>query len=168
MLLYLFIKISSSLSTVHWKDITLLHFIFRRRIQEINWRRKQEQTTAGKKLAELEETWVGLVGKNYEIEQAILELERNLGLDTMGQSNSWLLPCFQCKKQTLHAISHMVCIHLFGSYWNYSHETRFLALIFTGIPPHNLRWHITRIFVLLTFKEVLFIEWHRISSRLEG
>ncbi|TPP64372.1 Pre-mRNA-splicing factor SPF27 [Fasciola gigantica] len=59
----------------------------RRRIQEINWRRKQEQTTAGKKLAELEETWVGLVGKNYEIEQAILELERNLGLEGTGQSN---------------------------------------------------------------------------------
>ncbi|VDP90447.1 unnamed protein product [Echinostoma caproni] len=54
----------------------------KRRIQEINWRRKQEQTTAGQRLTELEETWVGLVGKNYEIEQAILELERNLGLDS--------------------------------------------------------------------------------------
>ncbi|KAF6772423.1 hypothetical protein AHF37_09152 [Paragonimus kellicotti] len=53
----------------------------RRRIQEINWQRKQEQTAAGARLKELEETWVGLVGKNYEIEQAIMELERELELE---------------------------------------------------------------------------------------
>ncbi|GAA29370.1 Pre-mRNA-splicing factor SPF27 [Clonorchis sinensis] len=54
----------------------------RRQIQDINWQRKQEQTTAGTRLKELEETWVGLVGKNYEIEQAILDLERDLGLES--------------------------------------------------------------------------------------
>ncbi|KAF7241686.1 hypothetical protein EG68_10789 [Paragonimus skrjabini miyazakii] len=53
----------------------------RRRIQEINWQRKQEQTAAGARLKELEETWVGLVGKNYEIEQAIMDLERELELE---------------------------------------------------------------------------------------
>lgn len=32
----------------------------------------------GEKLKELESKWVSLVGKNYEIEQAIAELEREI------------------------------------------------------------------------------------------
>lgn len=50
----------------------------RRKVQEINWQRKQEQTKAGETLTRLEEEWVTLVGKNYEIEQAILDLEQEL------------------------------------------------------------------------------------------
>lgn len=50
----------------------------RKRIQEVNWQRKNEQSKAGSKLTELEESWVGLVGKNYEIERAIVELENEL------------------------------------------------------------------------------------------
>ncbi|VDN96114.1 unnamed protein product [Rodentolepis nana] len=50
----------------------------RRKVQEINWQRKQEQTKAGEALTRLEEEWVSLVGKNYEIEQAILDLEQEL------------------------------------------------------------------------------------------
>ena len=50
----------------------------RKRIQEVNWQRKNEQIKAGSKLTELEESWVGLVGKNYEIERAIVELETEL------------------------------------------------------------------------------------------
>ena len=47
-------------------------------IQELNWNRKKEQTESGEKLKILEETWVSSVGKNYEIEQAILELEQEI------------------------------------------------------------------------------------------
>ncbi|VDD80673.1 unnamed protein product [Mesocestoides corti] len=50
----------------------------RRKVQEINWQRKQEQTLAGETLTQLEEEWVMLVGKNYEIEQAIINLEQEL------------------------------------------------------------------------------------------
>ncbi|VDM26907.1 unnamed protein product [Hydatigera taeniaeformis] len=55
-----------------------LPFTHRRKVQEINWQRKQEQMVAGETLTQLEEEWVSLVGKNYEIEQAILELEQEL------------------------------------------------------------------------------------------
>nr|XP_006813430.1 PREDICTED: pre-mRNA-splicing factor SPF27-like [Saccoglossus kowalevskii] len=48
----------------------------RKRIQEINWERKSNQTRAGSKIKDLENNWVGLVTKNYEIERAILDLER--------------------------------------------------------------------------------------------
>lgn len=48
----------------------------KKQIQEINWKRKREQTDAGSKLKQLEESWVGLVSKNYEIERACMELER--------------------------------------------------------------------------------------------
>lgn len=49
---------------------------FRKQIQEVNWNRKKCQMHVGEKLKELETKWVSLVGKNYEIEQAIAELER--------------------------------------------------------------------------------------------
>nr|CDS28174.2 pre mRNA splicing factor SPF27 [Hymenolepis microstoma] len=58
----------------HEKDLLEV----RRKVQEINWQRKQEQTKAGETLTRLEEEWVSLVGKNYEIEQAILDLEEEL------------------------------------------------------------------------------------------
>jgi len=48
----------------------------RRKIQEINWQRKRDQTSAGEKLKALEDGWVGLVSKNYEIEIACAELEK--------------------------------------------------------------------------------------------
>lgn len=47
----------------------------RRQIQEINLERKANQTTAGERIKVLEETWVALVGKNYEIERACVQLE---------------------------------------------------------------------------------------------
>ncbi|KAL3842005.1 hypothetical protein ACJMK2_020078 [Sinanodonta woodiana] len=50
----------------------------KKKIQEINWQRKNEQTQAGSQLKELEAKWVGLVSKNYEIERACVELEREL------------------------------------------------------------------------------------------
>ncbi|XP_041379007.1 pre-mRNA-splicing factor SPF27-like [Gigantopelta aegis] len=50
----------------------------RKKIQEINWQRKNEQTQAGAKLEELEASWVGLVSKNYEIERACAELEKEV------------------------------------------------------------------------------------------
>lgn len=50
----------------------------RKQIQEINWQRKTEQGEAGSKLKQLEENWVGLVSKNYEIERACVELEADI------------------------------------------------------------------------------------------
>lgn len=47
----------------------------RKRIQEVNWQRKSMQTQGGDKLRTLEAQWVGLVSKNYEIEQACAHLE---------------------------------------------------------------------------------------------
>lgn len=46
--------------------------------QEINWQRKSQQTQAGEKLRSLEEQWVMLVSKNYEIEQACAKLEERI------------------------------------------------------------------------------------------
>ena len=45
-------------------------------IQEVNWARKNQQTMVGDRLKQLETNWVGLVSKNYEIEQAILVQEQ--------------------------------------------------------------------------------------------
>ncbi|EEB15271.1 conserved hypothetical protein [Pediculus humanus corporis] len=50
----------------------------RKEIQEINWDRKSSQTSGGEKLINLEATWVQLVSKNYDIEQAIVNLETEL------------------------------------------------------------------------------------------
>ncbi|CAH1399447.1 unnamed protein product [Nezara viridula] len=50
----------------------------RKEIQEINWERKHAQMKAGEKLKKLEVMWDELVKKNYEIEQACVELEEKL------------------------------------------------------------------------------------------
>lgn len=47
-------------------------------IQEINLNRKTSQVNAGEKIKMLEETWVSLISKNYEIERACLQLESEL------------------------------------------------------------------------------------------
>merc|ERR1711864_49529 len=48
----------------------------KKRIQEVNWSRKNQQTLVGDRLKQLETNWVGLVSKNYEIEQAVLNMEQ--------------------------------------------------------------------------------------------
>ncbi|RNA01701.1 Pre-mRNA-splicing factor SPF27 [Brachionus plicatilis] len=50
----------------------------KKNIQNVNLSRKYEQTSAGSKLDNLEKKWIGLVSKNYEIECAIVELEKEL------------------------------------------------------------------------------------------
>ncbi|XP_067628445.1 pre-mRNA-splicing factor SPF27 [Eurosta solidaginis] len=50
----------------------------KKKIQDINWQRKQAQTQAGDKLKSLEANWVLLVSKNYEIEQRCVELEEEI------------------------------------------------------------------------------------------
>lgn len=52
--------------------------ILRKNIQEVNWQRKSMQTQGGDKLRGLEAQWVGLVSKNYEIEQACVHLEEEI------------------------------------------------------------------------------------------
>ena len=49
-------------------------------IQEINWSRKDQQTRVGERLKQLESNWVGLVSKNYEIEQAVLTMEHEYNI----------------------------------------------------------------------------------------
>ena len=51
------------------------YIFFRKEIQELNWSRKSMQTKAGEELSHLESTWVSLVSRNYEIEQACVLLE---------------------------------------------------------------------------------------------
>ena len=48
----------------------------KKNIQETNWARKNQQTQVGERLKQLESNWVGLVSKNYEIEQAVLNMEQ--------------------------------------------------------------------------------------------
>ncbi|XP_072168772.1 pre-mRNA-splicing factor SPF27-like [Diadema setosum] len=50
----------------------------RKQIQEVNWKRKNKQTASGPELTRLQESWAGLVTKNYEIERACLELEYDI------------------------------------------------------------------------------------------
>jgi len=47
----------------------------KKEIQEVNWARKNQQSQVGDKLKNLESDWVGLVSKNYEIEQALINME---------------------------------------------------------------------------------------------
>ena len=47
-------------------------------VQEVNWDRKNQQTAVGEKLRGLESGWVGLVSKNYEIEQALVRMEADM------------------------------------------------------------------------------------------
>ena len=47
----------------------------KKNIQEINWSRKNQQTQVGERLKQLEGNWVGLVSKNYEIEQAVINMD---------------------------------------------------------------------------------------------
>jgi len=49
-------------------------------IQEINWSRKDQQTRVGERLKQLESNWVGLVSKNYEIEQAVITMEHEFNI----------------------------------------------------------------------------------------
>jgi len=57
-------------------------------IQEVNWSRKNQQTMVGDRLKQLETNWVGLVSKNYEIEQAVLNMEQEFFLLRREHDNS--------------------------------------------------------------------------------
>ncbi len=57
-------------------------------IQEINWSRKNKQNQVGEKLRNLETQWVGLVSKNYEIEQAVVLMEASLPAEQRKQLQS--------------------------------------------------------------------------------
>nr|XP_045594529.1 pre-mRNA-splicing factor SPF27-like isoform X2 [Procambarus clarkii] len=50
----------------------------KKEIQELNWSRKSMQTKAGEELRHLESSWVSLVSRNYEIEQACVLLEAEI------------------------------------------------------------------------------------------
>ena len=50
----------------------------KKEVQEVNWSRKNRQNEVGEKLRGLETGWVGLVSKNYEIEQALVKMEAEM------------------------------------------------------------------------------------------
>lgn len=67
-------EILSEMATKFQNQLNLL----KKEIQEVNWARKNQQTLVGEKLKQLESNWVGLVSKNYEIEQALVKLEAEI------------------------------------------------------------------------------------------
>ena len=50
----------------------------KKQVQEVNWARKNQQGMVGDRLKQLESHWVGLVSKNYEIEQALAKMESEI------------------------------------------------------------------------------------------
>lgn len=50
----------------------------KKEIQDVNWNRKSNQLKTGDKLNQLNQQWVTLVSCNYEIEQAISQLEQQI------------------------------------------------------------------------------------------
>lgn len=63
----------------------------KKEIQDVNWSRKSKQLQTGDKLNSLNQQWVSKISANYEIEQAISQLElqiqnaKSLQLQTNGQ-----------------------------------------------------------------------------------
>eukprot|EP00731_Ephydatia_muelleri_P014705 Em0008g425a len=66
----------------------------RGKVQEVNWQRKTEQAAAGAQLQTLSNHWNALVHKNFEIEKACVELEKELETlrEKLGQRNSDVPP----------------------------------------------------------------------------
>jgi len=56
------------------------------RVKEVNWQRKNLHVKTGEQLDLLESKWVELISKNYEIEEAILKLEREIAAKEAAQS----------------------------------------------------------------------------------
>ncbi|CAI8008343.1 Pre-mRNA-splicing factor SPF27 [Geodia barretti] len=93
--LELLLKYSSN----EWRmnNMTLTHMVgreqhylktIRQEVQGINWQRKTEQVAAGTQLSTLTDHWNSLVRKNYELEQACTDLEKEaveLGLKQGGR-----------------------------------------------------------------------------------
>ncbi|KAG8229027.1 hypothetical protein J437_LFUL007582 [Ladona fulva] len=69
-----YLTVLAKLSTQVQKQLQAI----KKMIQETNWERKSMQTTGGERLRALEASWVGLVSKNYEIEQACAQMEKEL------------------------------------------------------------------------------------------
>lgn len=72
-----YLKIFGTLITNLQKQVQM----YKKAVQEINWQRKSMQTQGGENLRSLEAEWVGLVSKNYEIEQACVYLENKISMN---------------------------------------------------------------------------------------
>ncbi|KAK8405179.1 hypothetical protein O3P69_001625 [Scylla paramamosain] len=68
---------NASLQSMLTRSQALLQDL-KKEIQELNWSRKSMQTKAGEELRHLESSWVSLVSRNYEIEQACVLLEAEI------------------------------------------------------------------------------------------
>lgn len=64
----------------------------KKEIQDVNWKRKSKQLQTGDKLNLLNKQWVSLVSRNYEIEQAISQLEQQLANAKFLQPNGQHIP----------------------------------------------------------------------------
>uniref|UniRef100_A0A8C4WZ23 Pre-mRNA-splicing factor SPF27 n=1 Tax=Eptatretus burgeri TaxID=7764 RepID=A0A8C4WZ23_EPTBU len=71
-----------------WLAKCPLSVSLRKAIQDLNFERKTEQLATGAKLQQLEETWVTLVSKNYELETVIARLETELAAQRSEKQNS--------------------------------------------------------------------------------
>lgn len=68
------LEVMVSMSARAQKDLQDL----KKEIQDVNWNRKSNQLKTGDKLNQLNQQWVSLVSCNYEIEQAISQLEQQI------------------------------------------------------------------------------------------
>lgn len=50
----------------------------KKEIQDVNWSRKSKQLQTGDKLSQLQSQWVSMVSCNYEIETAVMNLEKQI------------------------------------------------------------------------------------------
>ena len=57
----------------------------KKEVQEVNWARKNQQSQVGDRMKQLESHWVGLVSKNYEIEQALEKMETEIAALPAGE-----------------------------------------------------------------------------------
>ena len=57
----------------------------KKEVQEVNWARKNQQGQVGDRMKQLESHWVGLVSKNYEIEQALAKMETEIAALPAGE-----------------------------------------------------------------------------------
>ena len=65
----------------------------KKQVQEVNWERKNQQGQVGDRMKQLESHWVGLVSKNYEIEQALAKMETEIATSPASEEY------FTAKKQ---------------------------------------------------------------------
>ena len=73
----------------------------KKQVQEVNWERKNQQGQVGDRMKQLESHWVGLVSKNYEIEQALAKMETEIAASPASEEY------FKTKKERENAVNNI-------------------------------------------------------------